>query len=98
MHDGHYAVFLCGLDYDYVFSQGAYRQALFQMVRQARLRGMRVVHLGMDADMEKNRYGTIASPNVIYAQAREHDNAAILRDIVAEVAVTEDRKSRELAA
>ncbi len=98
MHDGHYAVFLCGLDYDHVLSHGAYRQALFQMVRQARLRGMRVVHLGMDADMEKNRYGTIASPNVIYAQAREHDNAAILRDIVAEVAVTEDRKSRELAA
>jgi 7-keto-8-aminopelargonate synthetase-like enzyme len=98
VHDGHYAAFLCGLDYDYVFSQGAYRQALFQMVRRARLRGMRVVHLGMDADMEKDRYGTTASPNVIYAQSREHDNAAVLRDIVAEVGVADDRRSRDRAA
>jgi hypothetical protein len=89
-----YAAFLCGLDYDHVLSHGAYRQALFQMVRRARLRGMKVVHLGMDADMEKSRYGTTASPNVIYVQAREHDNAAVLRDIVAEVAVREDRRAR----
>lgn len=87
--DGHYAAFLCGLDYDYVLTQGAYRQALFQMVRRARLRGMRVVHLGMDADLEKQRYGATPIRNAVWVQAREHHNAAVLRDLVAEVGVSE---------
>jgi hypothetical protein len=97
VHDGHYAAFLCGLDYDYVLSEGAYRQALFQMVRRARLLGMKVVHLGMDADVEKSRYGTTMASSVVYVQAREHHNAAVLRDIVAEVAVREDRRASAAA-
>ncbi|MFO0758428.1 MAG: aminotransferase class I/II-fold pyridoxal phosphate-dependent enzyme [Byssovorax sp.] len=98
VHGGHYAAFLCGLDYDYVIDHGAYRQALFQMIRRARLRGARFVHLGMDADVEKSRYGTTVNNNVIYAQVREHDNAALLRDIVAEVGVACERHPSRAAA
>ena len=97
MHDGDYTAILCGLDYDYVLSQGAYWQALFQMVRRARLRGMKAVRFSMDADVERSRYGTTVIPNVIHVQAREHHNAADLRDIVAEVAVQEDRRDRAAA-
>lgn len=97
VHGGHYAAFLCGLDYDYVLSHGAYRQALYQMVHRARVRGMEMVHLGMDADTEKSRYGTELVQNLVYGQAREHGNGAVLRDIVAEVAVREARGPRPAA-
>ncbi len=95
LHGGHYAAFLCGLDYEHVLSHGAYRQALFQMVRRARVRGAGVLHLGMDADVEKARYGTTATASVVYGLSREHEHGTILRDIVAEVAVA---RSREAAA
>ena len=98
VHDGHYAAFLCGLDYGYVLDHGAYRQALFQMVHRARVRGMKVVHLGMDADVEKARYGTVATPNVVYGLVREHHHGTILRDIVAEVAVVDERRLHDTGA
>lgn len=82
-----YSVFLCGLDYDYVIEHGAYRQALYQMVHQAHLRGLRHVHLGMDADREKARYGTEVVEGVMYGQARDHYKSSLLRQIVAEVGV-----------
>ncbi|WP_394838341.1 bifunctional aminotransferase class I/II-fold pyridoxal phosphate-dependent enzyme/GNAT family N-acetyltransferase [Pendulispora rubella] len=87
VHGEHYAPFLCGFDYRYVLSHGAYRQALYQMVVRARKRGKRVVHLGMDADIEKSRFGSHAIKNCIYAQVRDHYNGAVLREIVAEVGV-----------
>ncbi len=85
-----YSVFLCGLDYDYVLEHGAYRQALYQMVHQAHLRGLRHVHLGMDADREKARYGTEVVESVMYGQARDHYKSSLLRQIVADVGVRAD--------
>lgn len=87
IHGDDYAVFLCGLDYDHVLEHGAYRQTLYQMMRQARLRGLHHVHLGMDADTEKARYGTQVVESVMYWQAREHYKSSLLREIVAEVGV-----------
>jgi 7-keto-8-aminopelargonate synthetase-like enzyme len=87
VHGDDYAVFLCGLDYGYVLDHGAYRQTLYQMVHQARLRGARHVHLGMDADTEKARYGTSVVESVMYGQARDHYKSSLLREIVAEVGV-----------
>lgn len=83
----HYAPFLCGLDYDYVHEHGAYRQALFQMIKQARLRGCRHVHLGMDADTEKRRYDTTIRKNCVYVHVRDHYNAHVLHEIVAGLGV-----------
>jgi len=85
VHGGHYAAFLCGLDYAFVLSHGAYRQTLLEMVRRARELGMTTVHLGMDADTEKARYGTTVVRNVMYAQAREAYQGAVLRELVASV-------------
>ena len=87
VHGEDYSVFLCGLDYDHVIEHGAYRQALYQMVHQAHLRGLRCVHLGMDADREKARYGTEVVESVMYGQARDHYKSSLLRQIVAEVGV-----------
>lgn len=90
-HAGHYAPFLCGLDYDYVFEHGAYRAMIYQMVHRARQLGVTEVHLGMDADLEKERFGSERHANSVYVQARDHYNGALLQEIVAEVGL--DRRA-----
>lgn len=84
-HGGHYAPFLCGLDYDYVFEHGAYRSMIYEMVQRARELGVVDIHLGMDADLEKERFGSVRQGNSVYLQARDHFNSALLQEIVAEV-------------
>ncbi|WP_437567292.1 aminotransferase class I/II-fold pyridoxal phosphate-dependent enzyme [Sorangium sp. So ce542] len=85
MCNGHYGALIAGLDYDYVVEHGVYRQMIFQMIRQSKARGMKVLHMGMDADVEKARYRTALVKNCVYVHARENYNTTVLRDIVAEV-------------
>ncbi len=86
-HDGHYGGFLCGVDYDYVYQHGAYRQMLFQMIRRASELGMKTVHLGMTANLEKLRFGAVSHGTCVYLQAREHFSGAVLREIAAEASL-----------
>ena len=46
---------------------------------------MREVHLGMDADLEKSRFGTRVVKNCVYLQVRDHFQGEVLREIVAQV-------------
>lgn len=84
-HGGHYAPFLCGLDYRFVFSHGAYRGMMFEMIQRARSTGFTKIHMGMDADQEKLRFGCLPTKNCVYLQARDHFNGELLREVVAEV-------------
>jgi 7-keto-8-aminopelargonate synthetase-like enzyme/predicted N-acyltransferase len=84
-HTGHYAPFLCGLDYRYVFQHGAYRNMIFEMIQRAQATGVKRIHMGMDADQEKQRFGCQPMENCVYLQARDHFNGELLREIVAEV-------------
>lgn len=83
--DGHYAPLFGGLDYRYVASHGSYKQLLFQVLRRARAEGMTQVHLGMDADLEKRRWGSVARPTCMYVQADDSYRASLLREAAAEV-------------
>ncbi|HYH98020.1 bifunctional aminotransferase class I/II-fold pyridoxal phosphate-dependent enzyme/GNAT family N-acetyltransferase [Hyalangium sp.] len=85
--DGHYGGFLCGVDYEYVYHHGAYRQLLYQLIRRAMELGMKSVHLGMTADMEKIRFGSVVQRTCVYMQARDHFNGALLREIAAEASL-----------
>lgn len=85
---GEYAPFLCGLDYDYVKSHGAYRALLVAIVRRAAENGWTRVHLGMDADTEKERLGSVPIENSAFVQVRDHFHGALLQQIVAEVGVS----------
>jgi predicted N-acyltransferase len=85
--NGHYSPFFCGLDYEYVHSHGVYRQVLYQTVLRAMELGMKAVHLGMSADVEKSRFGTTITKNCVYVQAQDHYNAHLLQEIAAEVSV-----------
>ena len=84
-HSGHYAPFLCGLDYRFVFQHGAYRNMIFEMIQRAQTIGIKQIHMGMDADQEKLRFGCTPMENCVYLQARDHFNGELLREIVAEV-------------
>ncbi|HYR09631.1 MAG TPA: aminotransferase class I/II-fold pyridoxal phosphate-dependent enzyme, partial [Longimicrobium sp.] len=84
---GHYAVFMCGVDYAYVAGTqtGAYRQLLLRMARRAREVGAHTLHLGMDAETEKQRFGAVAHPTCAYVLALEHDAGDQLQAIVTRV-------------
>lgn len=86
-HDGHYAPLVCGMEDAFSESHGAYRAALWNVLRRAHRTGMRVVHFGMDAEIEKRRFGARPVQTCIYAQVRDHYAGAVLRDIAAEVAL-----------
>ncbi|MEW5850988.1 MAG: bifunctional aminotransferase class I/II-fold pyridoxal phosphate-dependent enzyme/GNAT family N-acetyltransferase [Myxococcota bacterium] len=97
VHGTHYAPLFCGLDYRYVLSHGAYRQMAWRSLKRAQELGMTHMHLGMDAETEKRRFGARAHHTCLYAQARGDFNATILQQIVAEVGLKQ-KQPGELAA
>ena len=86
-HDGHYAAFMCGVDYAHVAGTetGAYRQMLLHMTRRARALGAHTLHLGMDAETEKQRLGAVPHPTCAYVLALEHDAGDQLQAIATAV-------------
>jgi hypothetical protein len=88
-HGDVYAGFLCGLDYRYVVDHGAYRQVLYHAWLRARETGARELRLGMGADVEKQRLGTVVHQNCVYLQARDDYSGTVLRELVAEAGLRE---------
>ncbi|MDP2310860.1 MAG: bifunctional aminotransferase class I/II-fold pyridoxal phosphate-dependent enzyme/GNAT family N-acetyltransferase [Pseudomonadota bacterium] len=89
VHDGHYAPLFCGIDDVWLESHGTYRAMLLEIIRRAKGVGMTTLHLGMDAELEKRRFGARAVKTCIYAQARDHYQGALLREIIADVGMTQ---------
>jgi 7-keto-8-aminopelargonate synthetase-like enzyme len=90
-HAGHYSPLFCGMEDEWVESHGSYRAALWNVLRRAQRSGMTTVHLGMDAEVEKRRFGALPVHTCVYAQVRDHYAGAILREISAEVGLRDDR-------
>ncbi|MDQ3031912.1 MAG: bifunctional aminotransferase class I/II-fold pyridoxal phosphate-dependent enzyme/GNAT family N-acetyltransferase [Myxococcota bacterium] len=84
-HADHYAPLFCGLDPRYIESHRLYKQCLRQVIERARQVGARTVHLGMDAELEKRRWGARACRSAVFVQARAEYNGALLREIVSSV-------------
>jgi hypothetical protein len=80
----HYAPLIVGLDYRYVRSHGAYRQALRNVILRARELGSRRVLLGMGATFEKARFGAHVQERVAFAQASDHYSAEVLAALAAD--------------
>ena len=80
----HYAPMIVGLDYDYVRSHGAYRQALRNAIVRARDLGSKRVLLGMGATFEKQRFGAHVQERVAFAQASDHYSAEVLAALAAD--------------
>jgi len=73
-----YSMLAVGLDYDYVLSHGCYRQALYQSVVRANQLKCKKLYLGMDASIEKKRFGLKAIAKSVYIQANDNFNMELI--------------------
>ena len=80
----HYAPMIVGLDYAYVRSHGAYRQALNNAILRGRELGSKRVLLGMGATFEKSRFGAHVQERVAFAQANDHYSSEVLTALAAD--------------
>jgi len=73
-----YSFFAVGLDYDYVLSHGCYRQGLYQTVLRANKLGCDKLYLGMDASVEKKRFGVEVIQKSAYIQTNDNFNMELM--------------------
>lgn len=77
---------ICGVDPRYTRGEdSAYRQLLVQIVRLAIEDGQRVVHLGMDAAVEKKRLGARWAKKVAWTLKRGDHHTAELEAVIAQM-------------
>ena len=67
-----YVPLVAGLDYDWVFENGLYRQLLRQMLERARATGSASIRYGFGAAMEKRRFGAHAEENGLFVELDDH--------------------------
>jgi hypothetical protein len=73
-----YSIMAVGLDYNYVLNYGAYRQALYQSVIRAHDLECDKLYLGMDASIEKRKFGAQIKPQSVYIQANDNFNMELI--------------------
>lgn len=73
-----YGIALVGLDYNYVVSHGCYRQTLYQSIVRANSLKCNKHYLGMDAAIEKQRFGVTVIPKSVYVQANDNFNMELI--------------------
>ncbi|GAA4841850.1 bifunctional aminotransferase class I/II-fold pyridoxal phosphate-dependent enzyme/GNAT family N-acetyltransferase [Algivirga pacifica] len=67
-----YSFMLIGMDYDYVYEYGVYRQALYQTVRRANELGFEKANFGISAAIEKKKVGAKPYPKVAFMNAQDN--------------------------
>ena len=77
-----YVPLLCGLDYRFVRSHGAYRQLLRQVIQLANRRGFDRLYFGFGASHEKTRFGARLLHNHLYIQNADHYHLEVLRELM----------------
>lgn len=78
-----YSFMLTGLDYAYTHTYGAYRQALYQIVKRANELGYEKANFGISATLEKKRVGARPYPMVAYLQAKDNYTLEMLETTIA---------------
>lgn len=61
-----------GLDYAFNKQYNIYRQALYQMTKKARANRNKRIYIGMDASIEKQKFGAKPIPKSVYIQAEDN--------------------------
>lgn len=76
-----YTMMTVGVDYKYVPEHGAYRQALYQSIVRAAGLKCNLLYLGMDASIEKQRFGVQIEPKSVFIQANDNFNMELITTI-----------------
>ena len=67
-----YSIMAVGLNYEYVLSHGCYRQSLYQSVARANALGCDKLYLGMDASIEKRKFGVEVTSKSVFIQSSDN--------------------------
>ena len=73
-----YSFMAVGIDYNYVFTHGCYRQVMYHCLLRANNLGCDKLYLGMDAAIEKKRFGVEVSQKSVYVQANDNFNMELI--------------------
>ncbi|MDH5366324.1 MAG: bifunctional aminotransferase class I/II-fold pyridoxal phosphate-dependent enzyme/GNAT family N-acetyltransferase [Cyclobacteriaceae bacterium] len=69
---GVYTPSTVGLNYDYVYEFGVYRQMLYQVAKRAQVLGYSKINWGLSATIEKKKVGAALFPKVAFVQAMDN--------------------------
>ena len=73
-----YSGMFVGMDYDYIYEYGVYRQTLYQTINRAKDLGFSKVNLGVSATLEKKKLGAEVYPRVAYFNAVDNFNMEMM--------------------
>jgi 7-keto-8-aminopelargonate synthetase-like enzyme len=73
-----YSIMAVGMDYNYVLSHSCYRQSLYQSVARANQLKCGMLYLGMDASIEKRKFGVEVTQKCVFVQAYDNFNMEMI--------------------
>ena len=76
-----FSPFMIGLDYRYVISHGCYRQGMFQSILRANRLKCKTIYLGMDASVEKQKFGSRIVKKSVFIQATDNFNMELMEAV-----------------
>ncbi|MES2285297.1 MAG: aminotransferase class I/II-fold pyridoxal phosphate-dependent enzyme [Bacteroidota bacterium] len=79
----HYSPMIIGMDYKYVFEYKVYKQAIYQVLKRARMLNLSKVYLGLSADIDKHKFGAVQHARVAYIQAKDNFNMEVIESMAA---------------
>ncbi len=83
--DTHLSPMIIGLDYNYNNEFKVYKQAMYQVLKRARMLGLSKVYLGLSADFEKHKYGAVPHARVAYIQTKDNFNMEVIESMAANI-------------
>ncbi len=75
---GNYCPMIIGMEYAFNSEYSIYRQALYQMIKKARGNNSKRIYIGMDASIEKQKFGAKKIPKSTYVQAEDNFNMELI--------------------
>lgn len=79
----HYSTVIIGMDYNYVYKHGVYKQTFFQTVVRAMQLDLHKIYMGFSSDFEKKKLGATQIPRVAYIQAKDNYNLEVIESMSA---------------
>jgi 7-keto-8-aminopelargonate synthetase-like enzyme len=74
---------IIGLDYNFNSKFQVYKQAMYQVLKRARMLNLEKVYLGLSADFEKHKYGAVPHARVAYMQTKDNYNMEVIESMAA---------------
>ena len=79
----HISFMIIGMDYSFNKEFKVYKQAMYQVLKRARMLGLQRVYLGLSADFEKRKYAAVQHTRVAYLQTKDNFNMEVIESMAA---------------